>query len=127
MVFANDPNARQAPPFMAGKDSADCGARRCRVPGESIALEDIRDPRFDYPRTTPEKALLDWIYLGASPRSRMTRPPYDLDTGLLNGRRLRRLARKMGLSTHLEALTDERSKYLEDEDVQENGATRLRF
>jgi hypothetical protein len=57
----------------------------------------------------------------------MTRPPYDLDTGLLNGRRLRRLARKMGLSTHLEAWTDERSKYLEDEDVQENGATRLRF
>jgi hypothetical protein len=27
---------------------------------------DIRDHRFDYPRATPEKALLDWIYLGTS-------------------------------------------------------------
>jgi hypothetical protein len=27
---------------------------------------DIRDHRFDYPRATPEKALLHWIYLGTS-------------------------------------------------------------
>ena len=26
-----------------------------------------------------EKALLDWIHLGASSRSRMTRPPFDLN------------------------------------------------
>ena len=43
--------------------------------------------RADAPSTTTfnrwvaslEKALLDWIHLGASSRSRMTRPPFDLN------------------------------------------------
>ena len=34
---------------------------------EAGAVKDARDLRFDYPRTTPEKALLDWLYLGNSP------------------------------------------------------------
>jgi hypothetical protein len=50
------------------------------VDERSGVLEDIRDGRFDYPRATPEKALLDWIYLGASARSRLTLPAPDLDT-----------------------------------------------
>jgi len=28
-----------------------------------------------YPRATPEEALLDWIYLGDSPRTKLALPP----------------------------------------------------
>lgn len=44
-------------------------------------------------RATPEKALLDWLYLAASPRSHRTWPPRgDIDLDLLDSKRLRRLA-----------------------------------
>lgn len=59
--------------------------------------ERIQDPRFDYQRSTPEKALMEWIYLGASALSRLTPPPMDLDIRLLDKRRLARLARCMGI------------------------------
>lgn len=58
----------------------------------------------DHVRATPEKALLDWLYLGLSPRSRRTLPPKeDIDLDLLDRVRLKRLARTMGLE---EALAD---------------------
>ncbi len=56
-----------------------------------------------YRRATPEAALLHWLYLANSPRSRMSAPPRDLDLGALNTRRLNRLARVMQLQ---EALTN---------------------
>src|SRR5690606_7494697 len=89
-------------------------------------LEDIRDLRFDYPRSTLEKALLDWIYLGASSRSRLTRPPFDLDLGALNRRRLSRLSKTMNLSTQLDDWLRQYEAYQADVDVRENSATRLR-
>ncbi len=50
------------------------------------------EEQYEHLRATPEKALLDWIYLGFSPRSRRTPPPgADLDMELLDFRRLRRL------------------------------------
>ncbi len=66
-------------------------------------LEDLQDGRFNYRRATPEKALLDWIYLGASPRSRMTRPPYDIEIEPLNGARVKRLAKAMNIAPPLDA------------------------
>ncbi len=50
------------------------------------------EEQYEHSRATPEKALVDWIYLGSSPRSRRTPPPRD-DIGmeLLDARRLRRL------------------------------------
>jgi hypothetical protein len=54
---------------------------------------------IDYRRATPEAALLHWLYLAASPRSRMSNPPLDLDLGSLDLRRLDRLA----VGTHLGA------------------------
>ena len=54
--------------------------------------------RHAHPRATPEKALIDWLYLGHSPRSRRSLPPRDdIDLELLNLPRLRRLARAAGL------------------------------
>ena len=55
-----------------------------------------------YRRATPEAALLHWLYLSSSPRSRMSPPPLDVDLGALDRRRLNRLARVMRLSEPLE-------------------------
>ncbi len=90
-------------------------------------LEDIRDLRFDYPRATLEKALIDWIYLGASPRSRMTRPPFDLDFDDLDRRRLSRLAKTMGVEALLDDWIGQYDAFQADVDVQSNMATRLRI
>ena len=64
-------------------------------PGDRLEAEG----QYEHLRATPEKALLDWIYLGCSPRSRRTPPPRDdIDMELLNSRRLQRLV----LATKLE-------------------------
>lgn len=55
----------------------------------------------DYRRATPEAALLHWLYLSSSPRSRMSTPPLDLDLGELNLKRLNRLATAMQLDSNL--------------------------
>jgi len=97
------------------------------VDERSGSFSDIRDPRFDYPRASPEKALLDWIYLGGSVRSRMTLPPFDLDVESLNQARLRRVAKQMGITEDFRAWSDRRARYQADEDVRENSAVRMRF
>ena len=50
-----------------------------------------------YRRATPEAALLHWLYLAHSPRSRMSLPPSGLDLEALDSRRLKRLAGAMNL------------------------------
>lgn len=55
-----------------------------------------------YRRATPEAALLHWLYLSHSPRSRMSLPPSDLELDGLDSRKLNRLARAMSLSEQLE-------------------------
>lgn len=58
--------------------------------------------RHDHARATPEKALIDWLYLAESPRSRRRLPPtHDLDFGLLDLPRLRRLANAANLTEAL--------------------------
>ena len=58
---------------------------------------------YDHPRATPEKALIDWLYLANSPRSRRTLPPHnDIDMTLLKLARLRRLATAARLTDKLE-------------------------
>jgi len=56
---------------------------------------------LDYRRATPEAALLHWLYLSGSPRSRMSTPPLDLDLGALDWKRLKRLANAMRLDANL--------------------------
>lgn len=55
----------------------------------------------DYRRATPEAALLHWLYLSGSPRSRMSTPPLDLDLDALDLNRLKRLAIGMHLDSNL--------------------------
>jgi hypothetical protein len=99
-----------------------------RLVGERAgALEDVQDLRFNYPRATPEKALLDWIYLGASAHSRMTRPPMDLDLASLNQPRLKRLVKRMHLAAQYESWMDRHRAYQADADVRENSSADLRL
>ena len=56
-----------------------------------------------YRRATPEAALLHWLYLSHSPRSRMSPPPSDLEVGALASRKLQRLANAMDLGEQLES------------------------
>ena len=68
---------------------------------ESGAEHDQLVTGIDYRRATPEAALLHWLYLSSSPRSRMSVPPLDLDLGALDSKRLKRLASAMHLDTNL--------------------------
>lgn len=67
---------------------------------EAGALEDRLDLDRGraHPRATPEKALLDWLYLARSPHSTLSAPSLqDVDVVDLDKARLRRLAKVMGL------------------------------
>jgi len=55
-----------------------------------------------YLRATPEAALLQWLYLAASPHSSLAAPPLDIDMNELDARRLKRLAKAMSLPDKLE-------------------------
>jgi hypothetical protein len=88
------------------------------------ALEDRFDLDVVYPRATPEKALLDWIYLGASARTKLAGPPLDIDLNRLTLRRLRRLAKAMGISPLLASYLSRKAVYDDDPDVQANTSTR---
>ena len=66
---------------------------------EAGEIEDRLDQENGaHARATPEKALLDWLYLANSPRSTLAAPsPEDVDYAALNQRRLARLVRAMKL------------------------------
>lgn len=67
---------------------------------EAGAIEDRMDltRAGAHPRASPEKALLDWLYLARSPRSSVSPPAlHDVDHDSLDKKRLMRLARAMNL------------------------------
>lgn len=65
--------------------------------------------------------------LGASPCSRLTRPPFDLELARLDRRRLLRLAKAMDLRARLDDWLRQYDAYQADADVQANAATGLRL
>lgn len=86
------------------------------------APEDRMDVDFRYSRATAEKALLDWLYLGESPYSKITGPPLDVEMERLDASRLRRLARSMGLSEAFKAWRARKRNYDLDPDVGQNAS-----
>jgi len=56
---------------------------------------------IDYRRATPEAALLHWLYLSDSPRSRMSAPSLELNLSALDLRKLKRLATAMRIEDAL--------------------------
>ncbi len=87
---------------------------------EALTVADWRDSRFAHPRATPEKALCDWLYLAASPRSPMRQPPLDLEVELLDADRLQRVAKALSIQPHLDAWLESKRRYDGDPDVMAN-------
>jgi hypothetical protein len=83
-------------------------------------LEDRMDLDFKYLRATPEKALLDWIYLGTSEHTKIAAPPFDIDATRLNKGRLQRLAKAMSKTSQLHAYLNGKRKYDQDPEVNAN-------
>jgi len=109
IVTAVVPLDAGAPPPKLGRQLTRAGAFQFHgLPRrilEAGAVEDRLEPagRFEHARATPEKALVDWLYLGASPRSTRTLPPRgDMDLGLLNKTRLKKLALAAGVADVLD-------------------------
>lgn len=57
--------------------------------------DDRLDIQYRYPRATPERALLDWIYFARSPKSKMVAPPMDIELDWGDEQRFNRLLRAM--------------------------------
>lgn len=89
---------------------------------EAGDLEDRMDLDALYSRASPEKALLDWIYLGNSPRTKLAPPPLDIDVTRLDVARLKRLADRMQLSTQLQEYLVRKRHYDEDPSVRANAS-----
>lgn len=110
IVTALVPLDAGAPPPRLGRQATHAGSfqfhglpRRILQAG---APEDRLEPAgsFEHARATPEKALVDWLYLAASPRSTRHLPPRgDVDVALLKRSRLRALARAAGVTAQLDA------------------------
>ena len=88
------------------------------------ALADRLDLDVVYARATAEKALLDWLYLGASPRTKLCGPPLDIALDKLKMSRLRRLAKAMGLGDALADYLSRKAIHDNSPDVQANMSTR---
>jgi hypothetical protein len=87
---------------------------------EAGTLEDRLDLNVLYARASPEKALLDWIYLGESPRTKISGPPLDIDLDKIDKRRLKRIAERMHLSKPLIDYLARKRKYDRDPGVRAN-------
>jgi hypothetical protein len=87
---------------------------------EAGDLQDRMDLDVHYPRASPEKALLDWIYLGGSPRTKLASPTLDIDLERLDKRRLKRLADQMKLSKPLAEYLAQKRRYDQDPSVRAN-------
>lgn len=85
-------------------------------------LEDRMDLDAKYPRATPDKALLDWIYLGASPRTKIAGPPLDIDAKRLDTPRLGRLAKAMRLTAQLKIYLERKRHHDKDPEVLANAS-----
>jgi hypothetical protein len=65
---------------------------------------------------------MDWIYLGASVRTKISSPALDMDFSKLNVPRLKRLAKSMNLQALLKEYLDRKFRYDHDPEVQANAA-----
>ncbi|HEU5399141.1 MAG TPA: hypothetical protein VFV77_07650 [Gammaproteobacteria bacterium] len=109
IVTAVVPLDAGAPPPRLGRQATHAGSFQFHgLPRrilEAGAPEDRLEPAgaFDHARATPEKALVDWLYLAASPRSTRHLPPRgDVDVDRLKRSRLRALARAAGVTDVLD-------------------------
>ena len=121
-----------APPKVGERDTAAGPFRFYAMPHRlfeagTTRVEDVQDLHYSYPRATPERALLDWIYLGASVRSRLPPPPLDLQLRGMSQSRLARLAKAMGIGEPWRDWHARWSAHEQASDVRENASAELGF
>ena len=103
------PEDSEVPPKLGRQHTAAGELHFFGVPYRILEAGEVTDrlqpaAGFEHVRATPEKALIDWLYLANSPRSHRTWPPRaDVDVSLLDQQRLRRLAQAAGLKKILHA------------------------
>lgn len=121
-----------APPKVGERDTTAGPFRFYAMPARLIAagsarIDDVQDLHTSYPRATPERALLDWIYLGASVRSRLPPPPLDLQLRGMRQSRLTRLANAMGIAAQWRDWHARWSAREQADNVGENASRELGF
>ncbi len=121
-----------APPRVGERDTVAGPFRFYAMPGRffeagSDRVEDMQDLHYSYPRATPERALLDWVYLGASVRSRLPLPPLDIQLRGMSRSRLSRLAKAMGIEEEWRSWHASWSEHEEAGDVRDNASAALGF
>lgn len=94
---------------------------------QDVALEDLQDLNYAYPRATPERALLEWVYLGSSAKSRLPLPPLDLALKRLDSQKLERLAKAMKIEPQWQNWKAAWQQHAQAEDVLENASIGLGF
>lgn len=88
--------------------------------------EDLFDMHKPYLMSTPEKAVLDWLYIHHSSRiarsesRRMSPPHLDLDITGINLSKMGRMAIKMGLESELAQWLESKDAYDRDDNVRNN-------
>lgn len=110
-TYAVIPIRRGAPPPSLGVIDTVLGTLHLHgIPERVIgagALLDRLEPGYAYQRATPERALIDWIYLARTRRSTVTAPPlHELQAASLDRPRLRRLASAAGIEVLLDDYLD---------------------
>ena len=121
-----------APPKVGERETLAAPFRFYAMPARLIEagskqLDDVQDLRYGYPRATPERALLDWIYLGSSVRSRLPLPPLDINLRGMSLARLRRLAKAMWIEEEWRQWHTSCRAHAASADVRDNASTGLGF
>ena len=94
---------------------------------QGVELGDLQDLNYQYPRATPERALLEWIYLGSSAKSRLPLPPLDIALNRLDAQKLERLAKAMTIEPQWQRWEKAWQQHAQAEDVLENASSGLGF
>lgn len=125
VVFSVVPFSKDKSPPRVGMVKAQ-GATFCfhALPERILSTgeeKDRLDVNFRYPRATNEAALCHWFYLGSSPHSKMTLPPFDIDVEDIDRDRLDRLSAHIGIKDKLnEWLEDVENKQKDTLDYDES-------
>lgn len=114
------------------------------IPSELVTLEgveayEIEKMGITYKMATPEKALMDWVYIGTerSKKKKLEKgseltdftglPPLDIAIGVLNIKTLKKIASAMHLSTELNDWLDAKREYDKAQSVMENMSPELGY
>jgi len=121
-----------APPKVGERETRAAPFRFYAMPARLIDagsnhIDDVQDLRYAYPRATPERALLDWIYLGTSVRSRLPLPPLDISLHSMRIARIARVAKAMGIDAQWKQWYAAWKALQASADVEENASTGLGF